>query len=126
VGIPDYIASIDRATRALAGLQSSPLQTNQKAISELSALLRFGAKQLEQVFKDILREESGRIEPMQFMAKGVQISSSGRASLYANGQQASHFQRYRTATAICYDRFTHMSPRRLRKPHSQILSNHRR
>lgn len=70
VGIPDYIASIDRATTALAGLQSSPLQTNQKAISELSALLRYGARQLEEVFKDILREESGRIEPMQFMAKG--------------------------------------------------------
>ncbi|KIW08736.1 uncharacterized protein PV09_00677 [Verruconis gallopava] len=70
VGIPDYVASIDRATRALAGLQASPLQTNQKAISELSALLRYGAKQLEQVFRDILREESAKIEPMQYMAKG--------------------------------------------------------
>jgi exocyst complex protein 7 len=71
VGIPDYVASLDRATRALAGLQASPLQTNQKAISELSALTRFASKQLEQVFRDIVREESPKLEPMQYMAKGI-------------------------------------------------------
>ena len=56
--MPDYVASLDRATRALAGLQASPLQTNQKAMNEMSALLRFGAKSLEQLFKEILRAQS--------------------------------------------------------------------
>jgi exocyst complex protein 7 len=70
VGIQDYISSLDRATRALAGLKASNLKSNQKAISELTALLKFGAKQLEDVFKDVLREDSGALEPLHFLTKG--------------------------------------------------------
>ena len=71
VGIQDYLGSLDRATRALAELQDSNLKSNQKAIQELTELLRLGARQLEYVFRDILKEDAARVEPLNFIVKGT-------------------------------------------------------
>ncbi|KAF2430103.1 exocyst complex protein exo70 [Tothia fuscella] len=75
VGIPDYISSLDRATRALAGLKISKLKSNVNAINELSSLLKFGAKQLEDVFRDILRQDTGTIEPLHYLTKNIPFPS---------------------------------------------------
>ncbi|KAF2279321.1 uncharacterized protein EI97DRAFT_491998 [Westerdykella ornata] len=66
----DYIASFDRSTETLAELKRSNLRANQQAISELSALVNLGTKQLEDVFRDLLRDESSRpVDPLEFVAK---------------------------------------------------------
>jgi exocyst complex protein 7 len=46
------------------------MKSNQKAIGELSALLKFGAKQLEDVFRDVLGEDSRPLEPLHYLTKG--------------------------------------------------------
>jgi exocyst complex protein 7 len=71
VGIQDYVSSLDRATRALAGLKASNMKSNQQAISELSGVLKFGARQLEDVFREVLRQDSGALEPLHYLTKGT-------------------------------------------------------
>lgn len=46
------------------------MKSNQAAINELSQLLKFGAKQLEDVFRDVLRRDTGTIEPLHYLTKG--------------------------------------------------------
>jgi exocyst complex protein 7 len=46
------------------------MKSNQQAISELSSLLKFGARQLEDVFRELLREDSGALEPLHYLTKG--------------------------------------------------------
>ncbi|KAF2014151.1 hypothetical protein BU24DRAFT_423188 [Aaosphaeria arxii CBS 175.79] len=66
----DYFASLDRTTLALSDLKRSNLRSNQQAVTELSGLLKLGTKQLEDVFRDILRDSSARtVEPLEYVAK---------------------------------------------------------
>ncbi|KAF2004734.1 exocyst complex protein exo70 [Amniculicola lignicola CBS 123094] len=68
--LQDYIASLDRTTMALSDLKRTNLRSNQQAASDLGALLKLGAKQLEDVFRDILREGSLKtVEPLEYVAK---------------------------------------------------------
>jgi len=72
VGIPQYIASVERAERGLARLRSSNLSANQGAIKEMSALVKYGIRQLEDVFKQLLNDGgAGPIEPLGYIMKGV-------------------------------------------------------
>ncbi|KAI9710375.1 MAG: exocyst complex component exo70 [Bogoriella megaspora] len=68
-GLNDYIACIDRMNRALSDLKRSNLKSNQKSISELSILLKLGNSQLEEVFRAVLREDTGKIEPVHYITK---------------------------------------------------------
>ncbi|KAF2760667.1 hypothetical protein EJ05DRAFT_450418 [Pseudovirgaria hyperparasitica] len=69
VGMQDYIASLDRTTQALAGLRQSNLKSNQNAMAELTSLIKMGTKQLEDVFRDMLREDARPLEPLQYITK---------------------------------------------------------
>ena len=69
-GIREYIASLDRTTRALKGLKRSNLKSNQNAIKELTQLLQYGTKQLEYIFRETLQEDARPIEPLHFITKG--------------------------------------------------------
>ncbi|KAF2472819.1 uncharacterized protein BDR25DRAFT_258280 [Lindgomyces ingoldianus] len=70
VDLRDYIASLDRTTSALKDLKRSNLRSNQQAVSELGALLKLGTKQLEDVFREILREGARQtVEPLEYVAK---------------------------------------------------------
>ncbi|KAF2456077.1 Cullin repeat-like-containing domain protein [Lineolata rhizophorae] len=68
-GLNEYIASLDRTTQALADLKQSNLRSNQQAISELQSLLKLGTRQLEDVSREFLREESRPIEPLHYITK---------------------------------------------------------
>jgi len=72
-GIREYIASLDRTTRALKGLKRSNLKLNQNVIKELSQLVQYGTKQLEYIFRDTLQEDARPIEPLHFITKGAQM-----------------------------------------------------
>ena len=69
VGLADYIASLDRTTQALGDLKQSNLRSNQQAISELKSLLKGGTVQLEDLFRDVLKEDARTVEPLQFITK---------------------------------------------------------
>ncbi|KAF2793461.1 exocyst complex protein exo70 [Melanomma pulvis-pyrius CBS 109.77] len=66
----DYIASLDRTTVALSNLRHTNLRSNMQASNELQNLLKFGTKQLEEVFRDFLREGNGKtVDPLEYVVK---------------------------------------------------------
>ncbi|KAF1811810.1 hypothetical protein P152DRAFT_459291 [Eremomyces bilateralis CBS 781.70] len=69
VGLPDYIASLERATRSLAELKNSNFQCNQQAMSEIETWLKGGTMQMEDIFRDTLREDARPVEPLHFITK---------------------------------------------------------
>lgn len=70
--LQDYIASLDRSTQTLSELKRSNLRANQQAISDLSSLLQLGTKQLEDVFRDIVREASAQpVDALEYAAKST-------------------------------------------------------
>lgn len=69
------MASLDRTTVALADLKRSNLRSNQQAVSELSALLKSGTKQLEDVFKEMLRTSAARtVDPLEYVVKSTVVA----------------------------------------------------
>lgn len=66
------MASLDRTTQALGDLKRSNLRSNQQAVAELSTLLKTGTKQLEDVFREILREDARPVEPLHYITKRKQ------------------------------------------------------
>jgi len=63
------MASLGRTTQALGDLKRSNLRSNQQAVAELSTLLKAGTKQLEDVFREILRENARPVEPLHYITK---------------------------------------------------------
>lgn len=64
-GLTTYIASMDRTNQALRELKATNLRSNQVAIKELSDLLETGSRQLENVFREMIRADSQPIEPLK-------------------------------------------------------------
>lgn len=93
VGLDQYIASMDRTNRALKDLKATNMRSNQKAAADLSGLLEVGTRNLEQVFRDVVRQDSQPIEPLQQIMRGAEFprfSSKSSAELRTiNGQVAS-------------------------------------
>jgi exocyst complex protein 7 len=93
VGLGQYIASMDRTNRALKDLKASNMRSNQKAAADLSELLEVGTRNLETVFRDVVRQDSQPIEPLQQIMRGNEFpkfSQKSSAELRTiNGQVAS-------------------------------------
>jgi exocyst complex component 7 len=76
VGIPEYISSLERTDRALRGLRVSNLAANQNAMKELSALIKYGIRQLDELFKQTLQTFTpSQVEPLHFITKGTPVRS---------------------------------------------------
>jgi exocyst complex component 7 len=74
VGIPEYIASLERTDRALRGLRVSNLAANQNAMKELAALIKYGIRQLDELFKQTLQTFTpSQVEPLHFITKGTPV-----------------------------------------------------
>jgi exocyst complex protein 7 len=73
VGLTEYIGSMDRTNQALRDLKATNLRSNQNAIQELSALLQRGSNNLENVFRDMLRQDSQPIEPLKQITQGSEF-----------------------------------------------------
>jgi exocyst complex protein 7 len=73
-GLPEYLASLRRINEALTGLKATNLRSNQEAIVDLKSLLGYGNRQVEDVFRKILSEDTRVIEPLHYITK----SGSGR------------------------------------------------
>ncbi|KAH7084299.1 Cullin repeat-like-containing domain protein [Paraphoma chrysanthemicola] len=66
----DYIASLDRSTMALADLKRTNMRSNEKAIAQLSGIIKIGNKQLEDKFRGILQDCSRKkLQPLEYVAK---------------------------------------------------------
>lgn len=70
-GLSDYLGSMKRINRSLTQLKATNLGAHRLAISELSDLLKSGSRNLEDVFRTILREDLRVVEPLHYITKGL-------------------------------------------------------
>jgi len=94
VGLQEYMSSIDRTSQALRGLKATNIKSNQQAIADLGELLQVGVQNLEQVFRDVLRQESTPIEPLKQLTTKTEfprLSSSKSGQLRTINQHISNY-----------------------------------
>jgi len=68
-GLSSYLASLNRVGRAISELKATNMKSNQQALSDLGRLIQYGNQQLEIVFRRILQEDAGPVEPLNFITK---------------------------------------------------------
>lgn len=49
------------------------MRVNQEAARGLSELLTYGAKQLQELFQTIIQDNGAKVEPLQFISKGMEL-----------------------------------------------------
>lgn len=102
VDLQDYIASLSRTSQSLAELQRTNMRANQQAVAEMSALLKRGMNELEDAFRDILRESCRQtIVPLEYVIKSSVASFSCISSL--THAQTIRFPRYHRTSFRHYD-----------------------
>ncbi|KAI9683401.1 MAG: exocyst complex component exo70 [Trizodia sp. TS-e1964] len=69
VGLPEFLNSLKRITRATTDLKNTNLASNQRAISDLNSLYKSGSQQLEDLFRKILKENASPVEPLHYITK---------------------------------------------------------
>ncbi|MCJ1328382.1 exocyst complex component exo70 [Thelotrema lepadinum] len=68
-GLPNYLACLRRVEGKYDQLNRSQVRVNQEAAQDLSQLLVFGAKRLQELFEDTLKSSSEKVEPLQFITR---------------------------------------------------------
>ena len=68
-GLPQYLGAIKRVDKALSDLTVTNLRSNQQAISDFDNLLLNGVTQLQELFRDTLKEDAGKVEPLHYLTK---------------------------------------------------------
>ncbi|CAZ83910.1 unnamed protein product [Tuber melanosporum] len=68
-GLTEYLASLRRINEALSSLKKSNLRSSQKAVTQMTGLLKAGSLQLEDLFRQALAEGSKSVEPLHFITK---------------------------------------------------------
>ena len=69
VGLPNYLACLRRIEGRYDQLNRSNVRVNQDAAREMSQLLTFGAKRIQELFEDTLKSVSEKVEPLQFITR---------------------------------------------------------
>jgi exocyst complex component 7 len=68
-GLQSYLASLRRVEGKYEQLSRNNARVNQDAARELSQLLQYGAKCIQDMFENILKSSSERIEPLQYITR---------------------------------------------------------
>ena len=74
VGLTAYLASLKRVNEGLTVLKQSNLRSSQKAVQQMTGLLKAGSMQLEELFRQSLAEDSQPVEPLHYITKGCILS----------------------------------------------------
>ncbi|KAF2635562.1 hypothetical protein P280DRAFT_473802 [Massarina eburnea CBS 473.64] len=70
VDLRDYIASLDRTNLALQDLNRTNFRANQGAVTELTALVKVGTKELEDAFRNVVLDTCAqKVDPLEYVAK---------------------------------------------------------
>lgn len=68
-GLQQYLAALKRVDRALKDLTNSNMRSNQQAVADFLALLKDGHAQMQDLFRDLLKEDVRPVEPLHFITK---------------------------------------------------------
>ncbi|WEW57066.1 exocyst complex component exo70 [Emydomyces testavorans] len=74
-GLPQYLGALNRINIALTDLHATKLRSNQKAISEFTALLSTGSIQVQDLYRSILQENIRTLEPLHYLTKQLSFPS---------------------------------------------------
>jgi hypothetical protein len=76
VGIDKYVESLRRADQVVREMGNSSLGANPATVKETAALVKYGIRQLEEIFKHTLLSTgaSGQLEPLTYISKGSWMS----------------------------------------------------
>ncbi|RMJ24815.1 exocyst complex protein EXO70 [Aspergillus sp. HF37] len=74
-GLSQYLSAVKRVEKALIDLNTTNLRSNQKAISDFSALLSTGTARLEDTLRSELGQHANPVEPLHFLTKDLPFPS---------------------------------------------------
>ncbi|KAF3908204.1 hypothetical protein AA313_de0202658 [Arthrobotrys entomopaga] len=69
VELSEYLTCVKRLSDGLNALKSTNLRASQKAVKEMTLLLKTGAVQLEDQYRKTLAQDSNPVEPLHFITK---------------------------------------------------------
>ncbi|OCT48099.1 Exocyst complex protein exo70 [Cladophialophora carrionii] len=70
-GLPQYLGALKRVDKALSDMSSTNMRSNQQAISEFHSLLTTGVNQLNDMYRQMLQEDSQTLEPLHYITKQI-------------------------------------------------------
>jgi exocyst complex component 7 len=68
-GFQQYMGALKRVDRALKDLTNSNMRSNQQAVQEFLELITMGHAQMQDLFRDTLKEDYRPIEPLHYITK---------------------------------------------------------
>ena len=68
-GFQQYMGALKRVDRALKDLTNSNMRSNQQAVQEFLELITIGHAQMQDLYRDILKEDYRPIEPLHYITK---------------------------------------------------------
>ncbi|KAJ9614653.1 exocyst complex component exo70 [Cladophialophora chaetospira] len=112
-GLPAYLGALKRVDKALTDMNSTNMRSNQQAISDFHSLLTTGANQLNDMYRQMIQEDSQTIEPLHYITKQIpfptysndkaqNLSQIGMAITSAGVQSARMGQREDDSAARVY------------------------
>jgi hypothetical protein len=94
VGIDKYVESLRRADQVVREMGNSSLGGNPATVKETAALVKYGIRQLEEIFKHTLLSTgaSGQLEPLTYISKGLLVIETMGQDTEANLDQKNYSQ----------------------------------
>jgi exocyst complex protein 7 len=68
-GFQQYMGALKRVDRALKDLTNSNMRSNQQAVKDFLELITIGHAQMQDLFRDTLKEDARPIEPLHYITK---------------------------------------------------------
>ena len=113
-GLPQYLSALKRIDKALTDMNNTGMRSSQQAVSDFQSLLSTGVNQLNDMYRQMLQEDSQTIEPLHYITKQIpfptisiekagNISQIAVAIASAGAQSARLGQRDDDVAARVYD-----------------------
>jgi exocyst complex component 7 len=87
-GLPQYLNAIKRVDKALSDMSSTNMRSNQQAMSDFHSLLTTGINQLNDMYRQMLSEDSQTIEPLHYITKQIPFPTISSEKAQTVGQIA--------------------------------------
>jgi exocyst complex protein 7 len=68
-GFQQYMGALKRVDRALKDLTNSNMRSNQQAVQDFLELITIGHAQMQDLFRDTLKEDARPVEPLHYITK---------------------------------------------------------
>ena len=98
-GLPQYLNALNRVDRALPDSKSTNLRSNQQAGSDAHSLLSTGVNQLNDMYRQMLQEDSQTVEPLHYITKQIHFPTFSQEKAQSLGQIASSIASARAQAA---------------------------